>query len=251
MGFNQKLRNLRKKNNMSVSELAEKVGLSDSSIRMYETGNRIPPADILIKLAKTFSVSSDYLLGIERPKDDFFIGGSSSKRSVSNGITRDMYKLVNNGVYDNFKKHTYLFYKSDEEINSTVKWAIKNLEQIYNALSELDISGLDYDVEELDKAFIEIIEKIEELKNNSWLFLNTLEAIEENEDNEGTEEYVDLSNVTIDIMKDLIKDYFVYNIDLSNKSEDEIRAIYAMVMQSSSYNRINNREKVFSKYSKD
>ena len=59
MEFNQKLRNLRKKNNMSVNELAQKIGLSDSSVRMYETGNRIPPADILLLLILV--ITADYI----------------------------------------------------------------------------------------------------------------------------------------------------------------------------------------------
>lgn len=46
------------------SSLAKKLGLSTRMISFYENDERIPPADILIKLSRIFNVTTDYLLGL-------------------------------------------------------------------------------------------------------------------------------------------------------------------------------------------
>lgn len=46
------------------SSLAKKLGLSTRMISFYENDERVPPADILIKLSQIFNVTTDYLLGL-------------------------------------------------------------------------------------------------------------------------------------------------------------------------------------------
>jgi transcriptional regulator with XRE-family HTH domain len=57
-----KLRELREKNELSQRELSKKLGLSQSTIGMYETGKREPNTEILTKIADFYGVSVDYLL---------------------------------------------------------------------------------------------------------------------------------------------------------------------------------------------
>lgn len=45
------------------SEMAEKLGISKSTISMYENGNREPDFETLEKIADFFNVDIDYLLG--------------------------------------------------------------------------------------------------------------------------------------------------------------------------------------------
>ena len=56
---------LRKRESMSQQELADKVGLSRSSIAMYEKGERVPPLDVLEAFADVFNVNMDFLIGHE------------------------------------------------------------------------------------------------------------------------------------------------------------------------------------------
>jgi len=63
--FGQRLRRLRKEKNMTQKQLAERVGLKNSVISFYETGERLPSPEVIKKLAATLQVSSDYLLGME------------------------------------------------------------------------------------------------------------------------------------------------------------------------------------------
>ena len=59
------IRELRIEKNLSQSELAEKVNISQSSIARYELGQTEPKATDIIKLCNFFGVSSDILLGIK------------------------------------------------------------------------------------------------------------------------------------------------------------------------------------------
>ncbi|WP_346905939.1 helix-turn-helix domain-containing protein [Clostridium sp.] len=59
------LRQLRKKAGLTQAELAQKVDLSDSTIRMIELGNREGTKKNVAKIAEFFDVSVDYLEGRE------------------------------------------------------------------------------------------------------------------------------------------------------------------------------------------
>ncbi|MCD8144437.1 MAG: helix-turn-helix domain-containing protein [Oscillospiraceae bacterium] len=64
--FGQRLRDLRKQKNMTQKQLATMIGVQNSIISFYEVGDRMPSPEIIIRLAKVFHVSTDYLLGVER-----------------------------------------------------------------------------------------------------------------------------------------------------------------------------------------
>ena len=57
------LRKLRRKKNITMKQLGEMVGVSESAISQYENGKRQPDQPTLIKIADYFNVSTDYLLG--------------------------------------------------------------------------------------------------------------------------------------------------------------------------------------------
>ena len=58
-----KLRELRKEKGMSMKELGEALGCSESTISLYETGKREPDYETLLKLGEYLDCSIDYLLG--------------------------------------------------------------------------------------------------------------------------------------------------------------------------------------------
>lgn len=62
--FGQRLRELRKDNNLSMKQLSLKVGIADSCISRWENGQTVVNADQLIIFAKFFDVSIDYLVGL-------------------------------------------------------------------------------------------------------------------------------------------------------------------------------------------
>ena len=60
--FKDRLKYLRIKINMSQSAIGKLIGVSASTIGMYEQGRRYPSHDSLIKLSTYFKVTTDYLL---------------------------------------------------------------------------------------------------------------------------------------------------------------------------------------------
>ena len=59
------IKTLRKKNNLSQSSLAKKLNVTRSSVNAWEMGISVPSTALIVKLAKLFQVSTDYLLGIK------------------------------------------------------------------------------------------------------------------------------------------------------------------------------------------
>lgn len=57
------LTGLRKENNLSQKELAEKINISQRAYAHYEKGDREPSLETLIKLAEYYKVSLDYITG--------------------------------------------------------------------------------------------------------------------------------------------------------------------------------------------
>lgn len=68
MILGDKLKTLRTSKKMSQKELAERIGIAKSVISFYESGDRSPSYDVLIKIAHIFNVSTDYLLGVEKKR---------------------------------------------------------------------------------------------------------------------------------------------------------------------------------------
>lgn len=66
MNFGFKLKLLRKSQKLTQQQLAERLGVAKSVVSYYESGDRFPSYDVLIKIAHTFHVTTDYLLDIER-----------------------------------------------------------------------------------------------------------------------------------------------------------------------------------------
>ncbi len=63
LNIGSKITQLRKTKNWSQEDLAKKVGSSRVMIGNYERNTNTPSIDILLKIAKTFEVTVDYLIG--------------------------------------------------------------------------------------------------------------------------------------------------------------------------------------------
>lgn len=64
-----KLRDLRNERNLSQAQLAKRIGVTSSTVALYETGDRLPSLPRLIALSKSLGVTTDYLLGVSSHKD--------------------------------------------------------------------------------------------------------------------------------------------------------------------------------------
>ncbi len=62
--MNYRLRDLREDADLNQTQVAKFLGMSQTGYSKYETGENDIPTQVLIKLAKFYKTSVDYLLGI-------------------------------------------------------------------------------------------------------------------------------------------------------------------------------------------
>jgi AbrB family looped-hinge helix DNA binding protein len=70
MGFAENLTELRKLNNYSQEELAERIGVSRQTLSKYETGESLPDIEKCRQLADVFSVTVDDLISYEKSDEE-------------------------------------------------------------------------------------------------------------------------------------------------------------------------------------
>lgn len=83
----QRIKELRKQQKISQKSLADKLGVSISTVSGYENGQRTPPVETVKKMAAIFHVSVDYLVGATDnadvyPGPDTHLIGEDERRFV-------------------------------------------------------------------------------------------------------------------------------------------------------------------------
>ena len=68
MTLNENIKQLRLARNLSQVDLAKALGVTKQSVSNWENNNIQPSIDMLIRLSAFFSVSTDYMLGLEEKK---------------------------------------------------------------------------------------------------------------------------------------------------------------------------------------
>lgn len=68
MGFDERIRQLRQARGISQVELSAALDVTKQSVSNWENNNIQPSIDILIRLSQYFSVSTDYILGLDERK---------------------------------------------------------------------------------------------------------------------------------------------------------------------------------------
>lgn len=63
MNFAERLQEIREDRGISRKELASKLNITVSALGMYEQGRREPNLEMLVRLADTFGVTLDFLVG--------------------------------------------------------------------------------------------------------------------------------------------------------------------------------------------
>ncbi len=60
----RRLRDLREDNDLKQKDIAKYLNCTQVCYSKYETGQRNLPVDVLIRLAKFYNTSTDYILGL-------------------------------------------------------------------------------------------------------------------------------------------------------------------------------------------
>ena len=66
--LNERIKQLRTERGLSQVDLAEKLGVSKQSVSNWENDNIQPSIEMLLKISRIFSVTTDYLLGEDSRK---------------------------------------------------------------------------------------------------------------------------------------------------------------------------------------
>ena len=78
MEFSMRIKDLREDADLSQATLADYLNIKQNTYSQYETGKRQIPLECLIKLARYYRVSTDYLLGLTDVRKPYPV----SKRSA-------------------------------------------------------------------------------------------------------------------------------------------------------------------------
>ncbi len=89
----ERLKNLRKAQKLTQSDVATKLKISASAVGMYEQGRRDPDTDILKEFAKLYNVPTDYLLGLTDDPSPYPKTNNSSRPSNEEKELTDFGKL--------------------------------------------------------------------------------------------------------------------------------------------------------------
>lgn len=123
-----RIRNLREDNELTQKELSAMIGLTPKMISFYENNQRTPPIDILIKLAKIFNVTVDYLIGSPTSP-------SASEMSVKELNLLKYFRSINNNSQQEHKLGPITKYFPNAVILNNDE---KELIEYYNELSVKD-----------------------------------------------------------------------------------------------------------------
>ena len=66
-----RLRDLREDQDMTQKQIADFLGMKQSQYNRYERGLRDLPTDILIRLARFYKTSTDYILGLTERQEPY------------------------------------------------------------------------------------------------------------------------------------------------------------------------------------
>lgn len=64
LNYYPRLKDLREDHDMSQQEVADYLGMKQPQYSRYERGVRDIPSDVLIRLARLYKTSTDYILGL-------------------------------------------------------------------------------------------------------------------------------------------------------------------------------------------
>lgn len=65
MDYKERIKELRLERKLSQMQLAKKLDVSQSAVAKWELGKTEPTASSIVKMAKFFGETADYILGLE------------------------------------------------------------------------------------------------------------------------------------------------------------------------------------------
>lgn len=89
-GFGERLTEMRELLGLSQVDVGLKIGVSKQLVSKYEKGQNLPPPDVLMKFAKLYQTTTDYLLGLETNKTIVLDGLTSDQKEAAIKLINDL-----------------------------------------------------------------------------------------------------------------------------------------------------------------
>ena len=125
MKIHNRIKELRKLNNLTQKELAAKIDLNYSVLRRIETGERPIRDDELFKIANYFKVTIDYLLG------------NSSKSATIESDNQDI-SLIMTNLKEKLKNYEGVMFDGEILDETTAKLLLEALEHQEKIIKEIN-----------------------------------------------------------------------------------------------------------------
>lgn len=119
MTVGEKIKQLRKDNKITQTELGKILNVEKSTISMYENNNTQPPIQTLSTIAKYFNVTTDYLLGNETKNKE-----QNSQDKDEKDIAKSMKKLK-----EQLKDEQGLMFDGEPLDDTTIELLLEELER--------------------------------------------------------------------------------------------------------------------------
>ena len=143
--FSKRLKELRKKNNLTQKKLADLCCMSQQVINTYENEKQFPRLESLILLAKSLNTTIDYLCGISELESSLDKKVLFKENFTSQEIGRSIVVLINSNLFSIQNNQLY----SNEPIVSQFIEKINDIKIIENELKNKKISTNQFDIPQL------------------------------------------------------------------------------------------------------
>ena len=136
MSFSKRLAELRHDHGMTQRELADKIGVSRGTIGMYEISKRDPDTDTLVKIARVFNVTTDYLLG----NTDLVKESVSNKDFYISEDYAEKYNVTKKDLteYKNFIKYAGTLFMNDQVAEEDKEALFKDISNMFWESKEIN-----------------------------------------------------------------------------------------------------------------
>ena len=155
-----KLKELRKEHKLSMKELGKILGLSESTISLYEAGKREPDIKTLIKIADYFNVSVDFLLSRDETNKDEILDNHSLSmfnfEKMCDDLDEHSLDKIHSVLYSlrRIQYNDALFAKDKQYLFSTITELIGRIERYVDDFRTATDFGKVFDYSFHNKRFI-------------------------------------------------------------------------------------------------
>lgn len=159
--MNNRIKELREKNSLTLRGLGNKVNMSSSRISQYETGKREPKLETWNKLAEYFNVPTSYLMGLSDDVDGWNEWAKNTGYSVKQ-IKDEIKRLIETKRLDGSADVQYQIDQAVKSLDSASYSTTQGVQhelvfQLTNLISKVDGAFLEPQLNSKNKSVLNMV----------------------------------------------------------------------------------------------